>query len=418
MNKTSVKSWLNDPITRLGSMNFFTMMILTLYRGYLPIYLTNDIIVSIVIFTIIISSINFFQIFMRIPLGNLSQVVGRKPMILIGNFSINVAVLLLFIANNFVLVFISALLVGIGMSCHWPASFSYIQDTNIGNNYGKNNGRIFKLGDLGILLGSLYAKIFLDQFLLDLRLFFFTMSILGFFAIILFYFILPESLDDDHKVHITLKEFIHENFVNMIAKFKEITFYPGMLRIYMLQISLSFAEFFMVVFFPLLLDSQGYSKGTLGEIIFWATFVLLWLKPYLGSVSDRFGYRSPVLFTLTGLALLYLSAPLISGLIVLIVYYFIVYLLIFIGYPSVNNGAASTSPVKQRGLALGALGVYTSLGRSSSTIIMSPIWEQFNINDTFIISGIFILILVFILYFITKDHNNLQTNTNNVINAD
>ncbi len=399
--RTKIVSWFKDPISRLGFMNFFTMMILTLYRSYLAIYLTTDVIVSVLIFTIIVSSINFFQIFLRIPFGNLSQIIGRKKLILIGNFLIATAIFLLFVANNYVIVFISSLLVALGMSCHWPASFSFIQDKS-NNNYGRNNGRIFKLGDTGILLGSLYAKIFLDQLLLDLRFFFLSMSIVGFIAVILFFFLLPETLDEEHRVHTTIKAFINENFVNMIKKFKEITFYPGMYKIYSLQFCIAFTEFIMPIFFPLLLISKGYSKGTIGGIIFGATFFLLWLKPYLGSVSDRFGYRMPVLISLLSLSFLFMIAPMIDNLVLFIVFYFIVYSLVFISFPAVNSGTANTSPAKQRGLALGTLGVYTSLGRSTSTLVMSPIWERFDITNTFIIAGIIILLLGIILYFVTK----------------
>ena len=188
----------------------------------------------------------------------------------------------------------------------------------------------------------------------------------------------------------------------MFTKFKEITFYPGMAKIYTLQFFLAFSEFFMVVFFPLLLDSKGYSKGTLGSIIFGATFVLLWLKPSLGGVSDRFGYRIPVLFVLSSLACLYFLATVINNIYLFIAFYFIVYVLIFIGYPAINSGTANISSPKQRGLALGTLGVYTSFGRSSSTAVMSPVWEIFNITNTFMIAGVMIFIFVIILFFITK----------------
>ena len=391
----------NDPITRLGFMNFFTMAILTLYRGYLPIFLTNDVIVSVIIFTVIVSSINFFQIFMRIPLGNLSQILGRRPLILLGNLSIDFAMILLFTATNYITVFISALLVAIGMSAHWPATFSYIQDINP-SGYGRNNGRIFKLGDLGILTGSLVAKIFLDQLLLQLRMFFLLLAIVGSIAVCVFYFLLPESLDSDHRQHSTPREFINENFVRMITKFKEITFYPGMAKIYSFQIVLSFSEFFFAVFFPLLVQKNGFSQGTIGEIIFYSTFFLLWLKPYLGGVSDKLGYRLPVLGALVIIASLYIIAPLLKTLVLLVLLYFIVLSLLFIGYPAVNSAAASTSPIKQRGLALGTLGVFTSLGRSSSTIVMSPVWEVFDIYDTFMVAGLVILLLALILYFISR----------------
>lgn len=50
---SKITSWFNDPISRLGLMNFFTVMMLTMYRSYLAIYLTSDVIVSVLIFTII-----------------------------------------------------------------------------------------------------------------------------------------------------------------------------------------------------------------------------------------------------------------------------------------------------------------------------------------------------------------------------
>lgn len=92
MSISRVSNWFKDPITLLGFMNLFTMMQLTLYMGYLSIFLTEDLIVSIFIFTVIVTSINIFQIFMRVPLAGFSQVVGRKPMILFGNLFYSVVV--------------------------------------------------------------------------------------------------------------------------------------------------------------------------------------------------------------------------------------------------------------------------------------------------------------------------------------
>jgi len=110
----------------------------------------------------------------------------------------------------------------------------------------------------------------------------------------------------------------------------------------------------------------------------------------------------PVLIALFIVSILYMIAPLINNLLLFIVFYFIIYSMVFISFPAVNSGTANTSPAKQRGLALGTLGVYTSLGRASSTAVMSPIWESFNISNTFIIAGFLIAFLVIVLYFITK----------------
>lgn len=392
----------HDPIFKLGIINLITSTTMTLYQGYLPIYLTSDVIVSILIFGIIVSSINLIQIFTRIPLGSLSQILGRRPMILFGTFLIDSSVILLYFANNFILVLVSAIFMAFGMSAYWPASFSYIQDINP-NNYGRNNGRIFKMGDIGLLFGSLYAKIFLDQFLLSLRLFLLSLSLLGFFAFCLFYLILPEPLNQEHKLHTTISLFLKENFINMAKRFKEISTSSGMLKIYSVQFILAFTDYFLVIFFPLLLVSLNYSKGTLGMIIFGSTIALLWLKPYLGGIADRFGYRVPVLLSLSLVGIIFMITPYAKILPLLVLIYILCDLFIFIGYPAVNRATASTSSSTKTGLALGTLGVYTSSGRTTSTIIMSSIWKKFNINVTFISAGLFILLVCLLLFFFTKE---------------
>ncbi|OLS27232.1 MAG: hypothetical protein HeimC3_04800 [Candidatus Heimdallarchaeota archaeon LC_3] len=399
MSISRISTWFKDPITLLGFMNLFTMMQLTLYRTYLAIFLEFDIFVSILIISLILSSINFFQIFMRVPLAGFSQVIGRKSMILFGNLFIALAMISLVFTVHPVMAFFSSILVGIGMSAHWPATFAYIQDVSP-NNYGKSNGRIFKIGDVGIIIGSLSAKFLIDQVNIGLKNFFLILFIVGIISVLIFYLILPEVINPEEKIKVKgYLYFIKSSIGGMFVSIKNISRHPGMLIIFVFQFFVAFTEFIFSSLFASLVKFKGFSDGTPAEIVFWATLCLLWLKPYLGNLSDRFGFRYPIIFSLFTIGLVFLIMINISDIFFLVIIYIIVTACLFIAYPAVNGATAQTASVSQRGMALGALGVYTSLGRSTSTIAVYPIWEFFDIEFVFLFSGFFIIGIGFVLWF-------------------
>ncbi|MFW9929567.1 MAG: MFS transporter [Candidatus Thorarchaeota archaeon] len=397
-----IKNWYNDPISRIGSLNFFSMILLTLYRSYILIFLTNNLLINILLVTIFVSSINFFQIFTRIPFSELSQAIGRKPLILIGNIFLAYSMLIMYYADDFLLAFASALLFGFGMSSYWPAVFAYIQDVSP-KNYGRQNGRIFKFGDLGIIFGSLTAQYLLDSIGIPLRELYLFLFIFGFCAVIIFSFIVPEVINPADKLVVSnYIRFFISSIRNMLISFKNIVTTPGMIRIYIFQFFISFTEFFLSTFFPLIIIFHHYSEGSVSLVIFLGTFFLLWLKPYLGNISDRFGYRSPVLTSLVVVSFFIVLLPFIENFTLLVLIYFIVTACVFVCYPAVNGATANNAPTMQRGVAMGTLGVFTSLGRASSTTTLGVIWEYYGLITVFLFTGLLIILFVILLFISSK----------------
>ena len=78
----------------------FTYFQLAFLNAYMAIYLEIDLLTSIFIISVIISLRNILQLFFRIPLGELSQKIGRKPLILLGNLSFTLALLFSFLASD------------------------------------------------------------------------------------------------------------------------------------------------------------------------------------------------------------------------------------------------------------------------------------------------------------------------------
>ncbi|MHA2337165.1 MAG: hypothetical protein ACXACX_07670 [Candidatus Hodarchaeales archaeon] len=97
-------------------------------------------------------------------------------------------------------------------------------------------------------------------------------------------------------------------------------------------------------------------------------------------------------------------------LIILILIYFVITAFIFVAYPAVNGATAHTASTAQRGIALGALGVYTSVGRTSSTVLLGPIWESFGLISVFIFTAFFIIGIVILLWIWTRLSKHTKVN--------
>ena len=65
-----------------GFTTLFANFPLLIYSLYVSIFLREDLVTIIIIVTVIGALRNLIQIFLRIPLGELSQIIGRKPLII------------------------------------------------------------------------------------------------------------------------------------------------------------------------------------------------------------------------------------------------------------------------------------------------------------------------------------------------
>lgn len=361
---------------------------LSIFNAFVVLFLESDLLTTIVIITIIVSSRNFLQIFFRVPMGELSQILGRKPLILFGSFCYTIALGLVAFASDWLLVLVATGFIAIGMSSFWPALFSYIGDVSQ-DRYGENNGRIFQGGDVGTIFGSFIATYLLNTAGFTLQELFSVIFFLSLVASISLILILPETLLKNQRKKVNN---IPLALIYSFTGLRQITFTKGMGIIYIWQLLLSFTEFMVTVFYPVLIISQGFDNGNVTEIALWATIGIIWFKPHMGKISDRYGFERPIagMLLISGLILIILVYT--PHLIILhIVLYAILIAAIITAYTSVNGGIVKTAPAHHRGLALGTLGFYVSFGRTTSSIILGPVWGLFNINLVFLITGLLII---------------------------
>ena len=390
-------------LRRLGFVNFISIMQLIMLRTYFVVYLETDLLTDILIITLLGSLQNLLQIVFRVPLSRISQIFGRKPLILLGIVSFTLSLFFMAVATNWIYVAVSTLLLAIGMSAYWPATFAYLGDI-ADENYGEYNGVLFQYGDIGSIFTTLVAKYLLDiqSFFKDfgLRQLYWIFTILSVILVIIAWFILPES-NKGHEDRGPLFSEVISSLKFMVSDTLKMTKAQYLGRIYLLQFIVSFSEFGFVLFFPKLIVDYGYSNGSVAEIILYGTLILILIKPWLGKVSDRFGYLRPVGFSLVVMSISIYLELLSRNFLVLFATYTVVIGVLMISYPAINGGTSRSADNQLRGQAMGVLGIYTSTGRGLSTLYLGLLTSVFDLKIAFLLFASFIMffgILIFLEY--------------------
>ncbi|MFX0065052.1 MAG: MFS transporter [Candidatus Hermodarchaeota archaeon] len=392
-----------------GLVSIFICLQLVTFDTYVVIFLQKDLLASIAIITIIVSFRNISQLFLRIPLGDLSQIIGRRPLILVGHFCFTIALGLLFFSDIF-LVFIATLFVAFGMSAYWSSMFAYLSDISP-ERFGESNGRIFQMCDLGIIIASFLAKILIDELLFELKNVFGLIAGLGVLFGLLSIIILPETLlKGERKQVSSIGRAVFNSFAQILPSLWKITSSEGMKLIYAINLVIAFIEFTLVTYLPLLIVNKGYTRGNVAEIILWATIAIIWFKPFLGKMADKFDASYTITLTLVIFSLSIFAFLIIQDFLFLIIIYIIFNGSLITAITTVNGEVSRKAPLALQGMAMGAVGFYVSLGRATSTIVLGPIWEITGLENVFFFTAIGVFLVAIVMFFFLRISRTIEKN--------
>ncbi|MHA2176148.1 MAG: MFS transporter [Candidatus Hodarchaeales archaeon] len=382
-----------------GIVTLFANIPLLIYGLYVNIYLREDLLTVILLVSFIAGIRNLLQIFLRIPLGELSQIIGRKPLILFGHLSYTIALLLLFLATDWVFVFIGTIFIGLGMSFFWPAIFGYLGDLDT-NKVGESMGRIFSSSDIGAIFGSIFAFILLNEFNYSLKNLFGLVGLISLLTGIISYIILPESLaKEDRRKVASVRNALMDTWFSMVRSFTSISRTKRLWEVFFFHFILSFIEFTVGMFIPLMVVSKGFSYGDVSAISLCSMAMIFWLKPYLGKLTDSLDYAIVTTITIMTISVTMMAFLVTDDFISLIVLYIFLNASITVAYFATNGETTRRAPISQRGIALGVFGVYVSLGRTTSTLVLGPVWETLNLEGVFLFAPVLVLFLVIVHFF-------------------
>jgi MFS family permease len=352
--------------------------------------------------TIIASLRNLLQIFLRIPMGELSQIIGRKPLIIAGHFSYTFALLLMSIATDWILVFVGTLFIGIGMSAFWPAIFGYLADIDL-ERVGESQGRVFRMSDIGSIIGSLFAFFLLNELQFSLQSLFGTIALISLITGIISLLLLPESLAKSNRNPVdSVKMALVTSWLSMLKSMKKISLTNHLWHVYLFHFILAFIEFTFSMFVPLIIVSKGFNNAEVSAISLWTLLLVFWAKPYLGKVTDKIEFQTAITVSLVITCLAIIGYVFVDEFIFLIGLQMMANASIMVAYFTANGETTRRAPIEYRGISLGVFGVYVSMGRTTSTLVLGPIWETFDLVGVFIFAPIIVISAIIFLRFIIR----------------
>ncbi|MCE7733674.1 MAG: MFS transporter [Candidatus Heimdallarchaeota archaeon] len=383
-----------------ANVSLFATFLQVMVMAYLGIHL-NSFQTSALLIGFIFGVRNFIQIFFRIPIGEFSQVVGRKPLLVVALGFYSLAHFILYLSTNWIYDLIATIILGFGMTFYYPSLFAYIGDI-ADESYGKINGFVFQGADVAIIVGTFIVKKFLDKgsFTIDskyltyglidigsvrigfndpieLNLIFLGSAIIGVFGVIINSLLLRETLSDEERKIVPSKlRSLGQFFRNSHRSFKELSKNQKLRPVYQLQFVVAFGEFFFQSFIGLLVVlSLGYTEGDVAYVLSLGTLILFPLKPFLGSISDKLGYRNPILVSLilNGFLLILITQATQLWMVIVIFAFYMANNMT--SYLACNGATSHNSKNNQRGVAMGVLGVYVSIGRTLSSLLLGVIWQ-------------------------------------------
>jgi MFS transporter, DHA1 family, tetracycline resistance protein len=228
-------------------------------------------------------------------IGNLSDKFGRRPVILISLFAFSMDYLLLAFAPTITWLFVGRIIAGLTGASITTAS-AYIADVSTAENRAKNFGMIGAAFGLGFIIGPVVGGV-LGQY--GSRVPFYAAAALCLLNFLYGYFILPESLDKEHRRDFDIKR------ANPIGAFLNLKKHPslyGLLTVLFLDYVASHAvqgnwSYFTMYKFGWDERMVGISLGVVGLLVGIVQGGLIrYINPRLG--DEKSIYIGMVLYTI------------------------------------------------------------------------------------------------------------------------
>ncbi|MDV2446233.1 tetracycline resistance MFS efflux pump [Elizabethkingia anophelis] len=224
-----------------------------------------------------------FTQFIFAPLvGNLSDKYGRRPIILISLLGFAIDYVFLALSPNIIWLFIGRVIAGMTGASITTAS-AYIADISTEENRAKNFGLIGAAFGMGFIIGPVLGGL-LGQF--GSRVPFYAAAVLCLINFIYGYFILPESLDKDHR---RAFEWKRANPIGSLFMLKKHPKMSGLILVLILIYIGAHAvqsnwSYFTMYMFGWKEKEVGLSLGLIGLLVGLVQGVLIrWINPKIGN---------------------------------------------------------------------------------------------------------------------------------------
>lgn len=331
-------------------------------------------------------------------IGNLSDRYGRRPVLLSSLAGFAVDYIFLALAPTYGWLFVGRIIAGI-TGASFTTGAAYIADVSTPETRAKNFGMIGAAFGLGFMIGPLIGGILGNS--LGPRAPFVAAAILCFLNWLYGYFILPESLDKEHRRPFEWKKANPFGSLKFLRKTPSI---GGLALCYFLIYLAAMAvqgnwNYFTMYRFHWTADLVGYSLGAVGLLVGIVQAVLTRkINPWLG--NEKSIYLGLFLYSL-GLTLFAFATQ--SW---MMFAFLIPYCLGGIAGPALQSTMASHVQRNEQGALQGALTSLMSLTTIIGPIIMNNLFKFFTTSQapfyfpgvSFLLGAVFMLFSLLVVY--------------------
>jgi MFS family permease len=313
---------------------------------------------------------NIAQTIIRVPIGQLSDRIGHRQLMILGLSLISLVPLLYSFSVNTYLPLVAMLISGIGVSIYYPPSEAYASNLYPSDRVGEAMGR-FHLGwAISSIIGPVVGG-YLATILPSYRPIFLMASIVTFSSVFVV-FATTKNDSGPGSPNGVLSELL-----KILRKSPATIF--GLLRNRKVAVA-SFAVFAhsftngsVIVYFPLLAHGRGASELVIGVALTANALLMGIALPFMGGLSDRLGRLTPIVVGLVLDIVSFGALPLAPYIWTLPLVMGIKGVGAALVFPVSQAAALEAMPVSDRGVSTGLWGTVMSLGGTVGMFAMTTV---------------------------------------------
>ncbi|WP_148466588.1 MFS transporter [Paenibacillus sp. GM2] len=338
---------------------------------------------------LLVASFSLTQLIFSPYAGRLSDMFGRKKIIVIGMIVFAVSEFLFGIANAPALLFISRMIGGLGAALIFPAVMAYTADTTTDEERATGMGFINAAITTGFIIGPGIGG-FIAEF--GIRVPFFAAAVAGGVAATITLLALPESNKRAQVAKDTANEAPRQSLVKQLLNSYKEPYFIALIIVFVASFGLANYE----TVFGLFVDHKfGFTAKDIAFIITFGSIAGAVVQlTIFGWILNKFGERNVISFCLIIAAVFVLLTLLVHTYWLILAVTFILFLSIDILRPAIGTQMSKMAEEKQ-GYVAGLNSAYTSLGNIAGPIVAGFLFD-FNINYPYISAAI-VLVLCFLL---------------------
>ncbi len=348
--------------------------------------------------TLLMASYSLMQLIFSPILGRISDIYGRKKILVLCLIGSAISYFLLYFATNFALVLFARSVAGLFGSTTAIAN-AYVTETTSSMNRSKGMGLIGAAFGLGLVFGPVIGGYFGggDINNIDYKTPFFFAFVVAIISCILAYFILIEPKKRN-------KQFISINFLDSFKDLIDLFKIPALLFLIILSFLITFSFAGFETTFALWTERamNWASRQTGYAFTFTALLVALIQGVFIGKLTKKFGELKLLITScflmLVGLFFITLSA---QNLFYLTIALGILGISVGLGNPSLNSLLSKNLNKGIIGASFGVVQSVGSLARILSPLAMGNLFYFFGKNSPYNFGAflMFISLLIFFYYF-------------------